>query len=55
MLYVNYCFAFHQLGQAEEIVKIAKSLHTIGPEEYNFIDLAKMLYNEEYEKIVDAT
>ena len=33
MLYVNYCFAFHQLGQAEEIIKVAKSLRVIGPEE----------------------
>lgn len=55
MLYVNYCVAFHQPGQAEEIVQMAKRLRAIGAKEQNFIDLVKMLYSEKYEKIIEMT
>lgn len=55
MLYVNYCLAFHQPDWANEIISSAKRLCAICEKEQNYIDLVEMLYQEEYEKIIEMT
>lgn len=55
MIYVNYCLAFHQPGQADELMTEVQRLRKVGDEEQTFMSLVKLLYQEEYETIIEVT